>query len=125
VQAGIQGAMEGYKAVDKKAIGEVHEAVTVLKEALNALQTASGALSATAATEKPSPGLSLTALLVSLAVFGVILLGGFWLIQRASTTDPVVAFYSHLSQGEQAQIWRILPPEAQATINRYYQQGKQ
>ena len=117
-----QAALDGYLAVEKKAITQINEAVASLNDTRDALQTACDALkNAAKSADKPASGVSLPALLASLSVFAVILLGGFWYIHKAPAIDPSVAFYSSLPPAAQTQIWRVLPADVQATISRYYQ----
>ncbi|KVR13148.1 hypothetical protein [Burkholderia ubonensis] len=123
-QAGIDGALSGYAQVERKAISQITEATTNLNDALKKVQHASEALAAAAkSTERQTSGVSLGALLASLAAFAVVVLGGFWLMEP-SLSKPSVAFYRSLTPEQQTQVWHALPRDVQLTISQSYQQPK-
>jgi hypothetical protein len=135
-QAGIDGAVAGYLGVEQKAIKKVDEAAVTISANLGQLQTVLGELKkATATMGKPAAGVSIGSLITTLAVFSVVLLGGFWIIQKSQGPNPALAagqvpnaaatVYRSLSRTAQNEVWTKLPADVQLSISRSSQTSGQ
>lgn len=127
-KAGQTGAVEGYQAVEKKAITRMNATNDALTDHEKALADLIAALKP---PEQPAttyrPGVSFPQLLVSLAVFAVVILASFWLIAKSAGMNAdqgAAAVFSALNSQQASAVWGSLPKPVQESVKRGMQQSK-